>query len=277
MDPTKSEIAAALDSISEQIGSAQGYFDEHVWQDNPYARESAEWNLERAFTGLLVLAEALHLPTLRDEIAQVFSSAKEEDLLASETGPDDEQYLVWAGRASIYTRAISDTFAIEGSQTITRDLESILRAATHSVGDVPAFGGPPQNEAELHARLEAILKCIFPDLMHKPALAKSIKNFEPDSGIPSLRTLLEYKFLRAANHVSRVADEILADTRGYHSKDWGFFVYVIYETGRFRAEATWRQHLRDCGIDDNTRVILLSGEPRPHSARPGQRRSRKRA
>ena len=59
-----------------------------------------------------------------------------------------------------------------------------------------------------------MLKCVFPDLKHKPVLTKQIKNFEPDTGISSSATLIEYKFLSRAEDVGPLADELLADTRG---------------------------------------------------------------
>ena len=95
----------------------------------------------------------------------------------------------------------------------------------------------PQNEKDVHLRIEAILKCIFPDMKRKPSLSKQIKNFEPDTGIPSLETLIEYKFLSRKIDVGGIADQLLADTRGYISKDWKRFLYVIYETNRFRTES----------------------------------------
>jgi hypothetical protein len=32
--------------------------------------------------------------------------------------------------------------------------------------------------------MEAILRCVFKDLKHKPPIGKAIKNFEPDTGLP---------------------------------------------------------------------------------------------
>ncbi len=66
--------------------------------------------------------------------------------------------------------------------------------------------------------------------------------------------------------VSRVADELLADTRGYHSRDWDSFIYVIYETTRVKPEVEWKNLLRECGIDDRISVIVISGEPLPKIA-----------
>jgi REase_DpnII-MboI len=118
----------------------------------------------------------------------------------------------------------------------------------------------PGNEDDVHVRVEAVLRCVFPDLRRKPPVAKQIKNFHPDTGIPSIGTLIEYKFMRDDAEAKRITDEILADTRGYDSKEWKNFVYVIYETQRIRPESQWRQLLRESGVTTNTEVIVISGE-----------------
>jgi len=98
-------------------------------------------------------------------------------------------------------------------------------------------------------------------LKHKPSLTKPIKNFEPDTGLPSIKTLIEFKFISDDKAAKDIAEEILADTRGYYSKEWKQFLYVIYETHRIRPESEWNELLRQCGVDDNTNVIVLCGTP----------------
>ena len=111
-----------------------------------------------------------------------------------------------------------------------------------------------------------MLRCIFPDLKHKPSLSKPLKNFEPDTGIPSQRTLIEYKFIKAAKDVPVISDQILADTRGYTSTEWDRFVYVIYETERFQTEEKWTAHLRESGVSMSSTVVVLAGtSPEPSS------------
>jgi hypothetical protein len=53
----------------------------------------------------------------------------------------------------------------------------------------------------------------------------------------------------------------LADTRGYVSKEWDKFLYVIYETNRFKRENDWNIFLRESGIPLNTSIVVLGGEP----------------
>jgi len=58
---------------------------------------------------------------------------------------------------------------------------------------------------------------------------------------------------------------VLADTRGYVSKDWERFVHVIYETVRLKPESEWTHMLRESGVGDNTTAVVISGE-RPEAA-----------
>lgn len=76
-------------------------------------------------------------------------------------------------------------------------------------------------------------------------MSKPIKNFEPDTGLPSLKTLIEYKFISDKNDAKRVSDEIFADISGYASRDWDSLLFVIYETHRVIEEKKWKEHLRD--------------------------------
>ncbi|HEX5758341.1 MAG TPA: hypothetical protein VF121_04045 [Thermoanaerobaculia bacterium] len=257
------QIAASLDTIAANIGEADKALDTYVGsgcEDEWYA-SSVKWYLELAYAQLLTLAEALQLPLLRADIARDLEAAKAERLTAIDRDPDGDAHLKWAAPARRHVRTIQSTFAAEPSRTVTKDLESILRAATYSITDRKVFGNHPQDERAVHLRLEAVLKCVFPDLKPKPTLTKPIKNFVPDTGIPSIQTLIEYKFLASEEAAAQIADELLADSRGYTSREWTSFVYVIYETQRFRPESQWRQFLRDCGIDERTIVIVISGEP----------------
>src|SRR5271157_4552638 len=91
-------------------------------------------------------------------------------------------------------------------------------------------------------------------------VTKEIKHYEPDTGLPSIRTLIEYKFISSINDAKRVSEEVLADTRGYVSKEWDKFIYVVYETRRIKPEKQWDQLLRTSGVSRNTSIIVINGE-----------------
>lgn len=259
MNLSTPQLAAALDAISENIAKARNAFDEYVYMNHEWELSSSEWHLELAYAKLLVLSEVLQLPRLHAEIADTLKMAKG-DLSAGDRDPAGELNLKWSGPASRYHLTLQSIFLTESSQTVTKDLETIIRGSLYVITNPKIYGFPPQNEADVHNRVQGILQCIFPDLLNKPPLAKPIKNFEPDTGIPSINTIIEYKFVGDRNQVGPTADQILADTRGYSSDKWKSFLYVIYETERFKAETEWRQLLRECGNAENVTAIVLSGD-----------------
>lgn len=270
------QLAAALDAIQESISTADSSFDRWSQTDDEWSEGSAVWYAEIAFRQLLLVCEVMGLPLLRAEISTALERRTAAGLSKAETSPDGDPYMACLADVRRFHLVLQSTLVMEPSRSVTKDLETIVRGCTYAVTDKDAFGGPPSNESELHYRIEAVLRCVFPDLLRKPRLSKPIKNFEPDTGIPSLKTLIEYKFIASANMVPQVADEILADTRGYSSKDWNSFLYVLYETERFRAESAWRQLLRECGVAPNSGVVVLSGErPRTGSESSGGTRSRR--
>jgi hypothetical protein len=241
----------------------QAYSDfEHIQRGYDPEYVDVAYSVEIAFLKLLVACEALGLDSLKNLVLRDIEEAKASKGGFGKTsrGPE-EPYLQWMGRFSQFTRAIETLGGPEQGRSVTKDLTEILRASIYSITDLRVFGKVPTSEDEVHRRIEGVLKCIFPDLKHKPTLSKQIKNFEPDTGLPSLRTLIEYKFISRPDQVAQIAEQILADTRGYDSKDWSSFVYVIYEARRLRPEPEWIQLLRECGVPKTTTVIVLTGEP----------------
>jgi hypothetical protein len=256
------ELAAALDRVAEHVETASTNIVEAAETDDYMAESIGRWHLNVAYVELLVVAEVLQLPLLRADIAAEYAKAQANPLEVERL--EAETYAVAPRAARRIARALQETVAVEGERTVTRDIESILRAATYSITDTNLFAHPPKNESEVHDRVEGVLRCLFADLQRKPRLPKTIKNFEPDTGLPSLGTLIEFKFISESQQVPNVADQILADTRGYKSREWPHIVFAIYETERFRPEPEWRQALRDCGVRDAS-VVVMHGE-RPFKA-----------
>ncbi|MEJ2147833.1 MAG: hypothetical protein P8020_22200, partial [Acidobacteriota bacterium] len=212
---------------------------------------------------VLYLADVLNLGRTYDRIATAFAQAQEEGLLKHEMG-FEEPFLVWPVVLRDYLDAFRSGYVAESPTAVLKDLESMLRESVYSITDKRVFDEPPANETDVHNRMEAVLRCVFPDLKRKPSLSKAIKNFEPDTGLPSIQTLIEYKFVSKNDDVKRVADEILADTRGYVSETWSRFVYLIYETSPICSETQWNQLFVECRVR-NTKAIVISG------ARPEQK------
>jgi hypothetical protein len=266
------DVADVLAAIREEISQAN-----MALEGQGPVRSDPTWALQGAYVRMRILLEALGLIEALKALQQIEATAATKWNAAELDEDFGDMYLVWGARLFHYVRALETTLGDPKRTTVSKDVIEILRATQYSITDEKCFPSPPANENEVHARIEAVLRCVFPDLLHKPAIAKQIKNFQPDTGLPSIHTLIEYKFMADPGEEKRIAEEVLADTRGYISEEWTKFIYVVYETKRIKPENHWRQLLRTSGVDANTEVIVISGEPprRPAqaaSAEPAQRR-----
>ena len=248
----------------------------------PAEVETVRFLMERTFVQMLTFLDAIGLSETFSAVTRIQEMAKKD---YAEVSPYSEGvYLVWAAKLDDYLHSIEAIFGRRETGRVVKDVIEILRATQYSITDPNCFPDAPQGEDQVHSRIEAVLRCVFPDLRHKPPISKPIKNFEPDTGIPSIETLIEYKFVESREKVKQVVDEVLADTRGYVSKKWSKFIYVIYETRRLKPESEWKQMLRENEIPESTEIIVICGEaanslpksalPRTKSARKRTRRSR---
>jgi hypothetical protein len=257
-----SAVRQALLNLTERIAEARSDFAR--WSIAGDEHYEPSWCIESCFLQLLAIIEALELRELH-EIAlseYVHFKKSKEGFAASEMGPE-EPYSACLSRIWRYHRAVESFFPIEEKTRVAKDLLRIIRDIHYVITDEALYGGAPCNENDVHVRIEGVLKCYYSDLKRKPTLNKPIKNFEPDTGIPSISTLIEYKFLSRAEDVSKIADQVLADTRGYISKDWKYFFYVVYETNRFKRESEWEDLLLQSEVSRNTSIVVLSGESLP--------------
>ncbi|MFH0988506.1 MAG: hypothetical protein V1799_00645 [bacterium] len=257
----------ALGKIRKSIAEAQNAFEEAVFLGHP---SDPAWSIETAFLMTLSLVESLGLHKLHQMLLSDFRKIKNSKEGFSKDEQDEfteEPYPVHLSKLRQYLHSIESFFPDDKDTIVSKDVLNILRDIHYTIADKTLFGCAPSSEKDVHLRIEGILKPLFPDLKHKPSLTKQIKNFEPDTGIPSIRTLIEYKYLDSKKSIPVLADQILADTRGYVSKEWNRFIYVVYETNRFRSEKDWNQLLAQSGLSDNSVVVVLSGEPSRKTAR----------
>ena len=255
------EDQSALRRLRINIEEAQEQFLEILYKGYP---GDSGWSIENCWLLALAILESLELDNLRSLLLEDYKRIKESGHGFGESGKDedlDEVFPVHLARLRQYLYALEPFFAEDMQQTVMKDLLQILRGTQYTIADEKLFGSVPQSEDDVHRRIEGILKPVYPDLKHKPVLTKQITNFIPDTGIPSLKTLIEYKFLDDEKIAPRIANEIYADTRGYVSSEWGRFIYVIYETRRFKPEKDWNQLLREAKVPPNTIAIVISGEP----------------
>jgi hypothetical protein len=259
------DVKGAIASIERCLREASNSFAEDCYgrsgsDDDTFDESATEYYVERSFVELLILLESLQLTETWRQVAEMFELAKKEGLGKSKMGPD-EPYLFWNDKIRMFADGVAGIHGL-GDTAVSeiRDLKSVIRRSVYAICDTAIFSKPPAKEADVHDRVEAILKCHFADLKRKPALTKPIKNFEPDTGIPSIKTLIEFKFVTTKLEAKRVVDEILADTSGYRTPQWKNLLFVIYETRRVMPEEDWTALFRECELGSNYDAIVLSGD-----------------
>lgn len=263
-------IEAALASIENAIGRANRHL--YAPDDDVGAGWLAEYALNSAITQTLMLLENLSLTESRKRLAAALGDPQ----AASITRKNEiygDQYYLWVEELNGYLDGIRNIYLPSVQPHVVVGLHQFLRSMTRFVCDRGIFPDAPGDEDDVHKRIEAALRCVYGDVRTKPPLSKPVKNFIPDTGLPSLKTLIEYKFVGSREAVGPIADEILADTCGYQSPEWNHFVYVVYETSRIVDEISWNSLLMSSGVSDNARVIVLPGEPREVTESGARRRS----
>lgn len=274
-------VSGCLDSVRDFLSKAKHAMDSVIYEDGPGYIDDADLKsiaasaTETAFLALITLTDALNLAALNKKIEATYEEAKkgQDGFNATTQDGQGDIWLMWHSHLHQFVAALEGVYNVTSKREVSRDLQSILRAAQYAITNTDCFSAVPANETEVHNRIEAVLRCVFTDLHRKPTIAKPIKNFTPDTGIPSLRTLIEYKFVSTKDDAGRIADEILADTRGYVSNDWDHFVYLIYETARVKPESEWRSLLRACQTAESTAVIVMCGEKPIAKSKPKSKKA----
>jgi len=260
------DIDALLSSARSLIGNAGRTAQVLGSRDGP-----DDWILEEtisdgvgdAFSQLSVAAEAMNLPHLLAEIkaARRRCRRKKNGYLYYQHDPDGGVHLYAGDRIRRFIKALEVGYGRQPSYRVVRDVEGILRNCIGPITDIKLFSEVPQKESDVHDRIEAILKCVFPDLIRKPAMSKPMKNFIPDTGLPQIRTLLEYKYTTTLEQEKTISDDVLADTAGYRSVDWDNIILVVYQTSRLHTEAQWNNHLAECTASARISAVVLPGVP----------------
>jgi len=91
---------------------------------------------------------------------------------------------------------------------------------------------PIQSEREVQDILWLMLRPFFDDLIDEQFLPKlGHSSYKPDFAIPSLRILLEAKFVRKGTDFKKVEKEILEDSVGYltNTKEYDGIIVFIYD------------------------------------------------
>ncbi len=259
------QLEQIVEKIYEYIREADRYGQGVLWptgNDEEYRidEELTTDNLISAWRCILTLLEVGDHRFLFQEAKRDYDECRKSPI-AHEMGLE-EPYLIWVGKAREYLGYLHAIYTPVDSKTISHQQASLiplLRRCENYVVSRKLFAWRPCDETDIHTRIEELLGCYFLDLQPKPRIAKPVKGFEPDTVLPSIKSLIEYKFVNSSSDCKRVLDEILADIGGYQSTSSRLCVFVIYETDRFVREEEWRSAIEASKPAYPVEMVLLKG------------------
>lgn len=262
----RTQIQRAVDAITDRLAQAEDrWWNVAVGRDDVFDQEVAEGALREAWLLIVDLLHTLNMPSVFD-FAKRKHKSFEADPLASRMGVDDP-FLVHADEARSIVRMVRDVHLPTSRHDVAvasvDALLDILRRCETYILSRNAFGFVPAREEDVHQRIQGLLECSFPDVEPRPPLPSmgGIKSFIPDTGIRSLRTVIDYKFIEDRGEGKNVLDEIFADISGYQSDAYDTFVFVIYETTRAFSEEKWITAIERAKPGTRVAVIVLKGTP----------------
>ncbi len=90
-----------------------------------------------------------------------------------------------------------------------------------------------QSENDIDRLAESLLLPLYPDLNSSPSLTLADSYRQPDSALPSIKTLVEYKIISTKEAKSKVVDEMQADIRNYYQQPWEHLIFGIGQSEPF--------------------------------------------
>jgi len=223
--------------------------------------EIAGQTLRRACIRTIVLLEQFgdRHRTLTAEAKRILESVKAKPLETQVL--QGEYYLVWPFEIREVIDAFKSLHFEKANQAVPeiRPLLDVLKSSEYYITNPQIFGNVPRSEAQVHERIEGLLKCLYSDTEHKPRLSKPIKGFEADTGIRALRTLIDYKFITSLEDAKRIIEEIFADIGGYQTDDYDRFIFIIYETSRLVRIDEWTRAVEASKPRSAIQIVVLKG------------------
>lgn len=232
-------------------------------------RAIANRELDNAILTFIVLLEQYpdEHGTLLEEARNLLTSSRGKPLKAEVLG--GEPYLVWPFRLHDLINMFKSLHLPENKTESDKDIDSLLEIIGRSeyyITQTDIFKSVPSSENDVHIRIEGILRCIYGDLETKQRIPKKIKSFEPDTAIPSLKTLIEYKYITSRDQGKKIVDQVYTDILGYQSHDYDNIIFVFYETQRVFPKADWDRMVESCKPQNRIECVVIKGVASPKKA-----------
>lgn len=240
-----------------------GELPEEMFGD-PFLRSRLSFELDKLHTSILFALELLNLPSMSARLQEHYEPIRKkmetEDFLTKVFEPTCPALEVLDEYSSaLESLAGLDEKVLEQKSIFGRDtLHQVLNWTPVIIRDADI---EPSNESHVQKRVYDMLKHVFPDTAREYPIPKGIKSYRPDFCIRSLKSAVEYKFCDSEEEMKKQVDGIIQDVGAYsNSEDWKNFYAVIYMTDSFWTQAQVETHLRNSGVTENWRILLVTGK-----------------
>jgi hypothetical protein len=222
--------------------------------------------LNHLYETLLILLETAGLPETRNRLLETWTRFQSEKGGISKTTFYPE-YDFLESKPFTYLEILVTGLSIsagKGSDSYKgfeiAMLEKLLRRTSVLLHK---RGITPKKELDVQDVMHDYLAALFTDYRHPVHINGIIHNFEPDGGILSLKTAIEFKFAATESEVSTALNGIFEDISGYKgSSDWTRFYTVVYQTKSFESEDRFRSEMVRSGARSWTPILVTGAGTR---------------
>ncbi|KWK20694.1 hypothetical protein WT77_23180 [Burkholderia stagnalis] len=239
----EAQESSTLDSID----------DDHEQSD---AQELLSYYVEKAFRDTGILSERLGLPIYAGEI-NAERLANRPDFSENEyTDHDVLPHVPHLARVRSHFESLRSMTDV--ASTTAHDVLKTMLLNTGRLIEQRGFN--PESESMVRNVILESLQLAFDDVRKEVQIQKSLKTYRGDIGVPGLRAVVEYKYVKTKDAMKSCLDGIYADMKGYGQDDaWRNFYAVFYMTGPFYRQEEVEKEFALVNADVSWTPLLTQG------------------
>lgn len=216
------------------------------------ARGELAFYADQALRHIAAMADRLSIPSIVLEVGTIRSQL---DLSETDRYFEFQIFSPALDKAKACFKPLSAMTDVSG--IAPQDIFRNILCRTAQVIDLLKVS--PANESDVRNACLSVCRIAFPDTRREIGIPQIVKNYKGDLGVPSLRTMAEFKFVDSRDEMKVSLDGVFADMRGYKCPDWDTFYGVFYMTGPYYTQEDVELQFRDVKADVSWKPIVLQG------------------
>lgn len=184
---------------------------------------------------------------------------------------DGEPYSPVLNSIQMWLNKIKAAYGIKSGTSARRALLRHLLGQTREI--VALFDLVPGKEQDVKARVRDVVRLVFPDLTGA-VVPRTFTTFKGDFGVPSLQTVVEFKYTATEGETKTFMGGLFEDMKGYSgSREWREFVAVVYIADEHANVPSLRAGWDAAHVDEGWDLVTVVGpgvrNPKQSRLRPG--------